>query len=96
MLEGIGWLATTLFAASYFCKRPITLRSIQALAALVWVGYGIGIAAAPVVVANLSVALMAVYTAWREHRRAINDSGAALPKQKRQGRMSDSETSGIT
>jgi hypothetical protein len=59
------------------------------------VGYGIGIAAAPIVVANLSVALMAVYTAWREHRRAINDSGAALPKHERQSRMNDQETSGI-
>jgi hypothetical protein len=95
MLDWLGWMATALFAGSYFCKRPITLRSTQAVAALVWVGYGIGIAAAPVVVANLSVALMAVYTAWREHRRAINDSGAALPKHERQGRMKDQETSGI-
>jgi hypothetical protein len=95
MLDWIGWIATALFAGSYFCKRPIALRSTQAVAALVWVGYGIAIAAAPVVVANLSVALMAAYSAWREHCRAITDSGAALPERERQRKMNDQETSGI-
>jgi hypothetical protein len=68
MLDWIGWVATALFAASYFCKQPSTLRSVQALAALLWIGYGILIKAPPVIVANLVVAVIAVYSAWRQHR----------------------------
>jgi hypothetical protein len=80
MLDWIGWMATALFAGSYFCKRPVALRSTQAVAALAWVGYGIIINAHPVIVANLSVALMAAYSAWREHSQSKNNSGAELPK----------------
>jgi hypothetical protein len=68
MLEWIGWLATAIFAASYFCKQPIRLRGVQALAALLWIGYGILIKAPPVIVANLVVAVVAAYSAWRQHR----------------------------
>jgi len=39
--------------------------------------------------------VMATYSAWREHRRALNDSGAALPELEQQSRMNDQETSGI-
>jgi hypothetical protein len=41
----IGWLATAVFASSYFFRRPLTLRRIQAGAALLWVMYGIAIGA---------------------------------------------------
>ena len=62
MLEWIGWVATAIFASSYFCKRPGTLRRIQALAAVLWIGYGLLIHALPVVVANLVVAGVALYS----------------------------------
>jgi len=61
-LDWIGWIATAAFAASYFCKQPKTLRVVQALAALLWVGYGLLIHAIPVVVANVVVAGMAVWS----------------------------------
>ena len=61
-LEWIGWVATAAFAASYFCKQPKMLRLVQALAALLWVGYGLLIHATPVVVANVVVAGMAVWS----------------------------------
>jgi hypothetical protein len=70
MLESIGWIATALFAGSYFCKRPVTLRSVQALAALLWIGYGVIISAPPIIVANLVVAAMAGSSAWRLSRQA--------------------------
>jgi hypothetical protein len=66
MLESIGWVATAIFAASYFCARPATLRRLQALAAVLWIGYGVAIGAPPVVVANLIIAVLAVYSAWRQ------------------------------
>ena len=65
MADWIGWLATTIFASSYFCKHPVTLRRVQALAALVWMSYGFLIGAPPVIVANLVVASLAIFSAWR-------------------------------
>ena len=40
------------------------LSGIQAIAAMLWIGYGILIHASPVVTANLVVALLAIYSAW--------------------------------
>jgi hypothetical protein len=63
-LEWIGWVATALFASSYFFKQPLVLRKVQAGAALLWVVYGLIIHALPVVVANVVVASVALYSAW--------------------------------
>jgi hypothetical protein len=62
--ELIGWIATAVFASSYFWKQPATLRRIQALAAVLWMIYGLIIHSAPVVVANLIVAGVACWTSW--------------------------------
>ena len=72
MFEWLGWVATAIFAASYFCKRPDALRALQALAALLWIGYGVIIGAPPVIVANVVVAALAIFSAWR--RRAAAQS----------------------
>ena len=72
-LDWIGWIATAVFASSYLFRQPLALRRVQAAAALLWVIYGSIIHAFPVVVANLVVAGMAVYSSrsWR--------SGKAFP-----------------
>lgn len=70
MLNGLGWLATALFAASYFCKSSRAMRRVQATAALLWVGYGIWMNALPIIVANLIVASLAVYSDWKQPRLA--------------------------
>jgi hypothetical protein len=61
-MDAIGWVATALFGASYFCKDPAALRRTQALAALVWIAYGVVLKAPPVIVANLVVASLAVWS----------------------------------
>jgi hypothetical protein len=61
-LDALGWLATALFGASYFCKEPTALRRTQALAALVWIAYGVALKAAPVVAANAVVAGLALWS----------------------------------
>lgn len=61
--DWIGWVATALFACSYFFKQPAALRKIQAGAALLWVVYGLIIHALPVVAANVVVAAVAVWSA---------------------------------
>jgi len=64
ILNSIGWVATAVFASSYFVRRATTLRKIQAGAALLWVAYGFLIGAMPVVVANVIVAAAAIYSAF--------------------------------
>jgi len=68
MSDLIGWAATALFAASYFCKEPKTLRRVQAVAASVWIAYGVLIQAWPVIVANAVVASLAVASSWSRPR----------------------------
>ena len=65
----IGWVATAVFASSYLFRRPLTLRWIQAGAALLWVAYGVAIDAVPVVVANLIVAGAALYSSFAQRAR---------------------------
>jgi hypothetical protein len=64
MFEWIGWVATGIFAASYFSRKPETLRRLQALAALLWIGYGVTIGSAPVIASNSIVAALALYSSW--------------------------------
>jgi len=66
MFDGLGWLATALFATSYICKTLRAMRRVQALAALLWVGYGIWMNALPIIVANVIVAVLALYTDWKQ------------------------------
>ncbi len=70
MTAWVGWVATAVFAGSYLCKRPNTLRRVQAAAAVLWVVYGVLIHAAPVVAANLIVASLALVSSlgWAEER----------------------------
>jgi hypothetical protein len=79
MADGIGWAATALFASSYLCKDPARLRRVQAAAAVLWMTYGILIAAPPVVVANAVVAGLAVLSSWTT--RAEARAGGAAPDQ---------------
>jgi hypothetical protein len=60
--DWLGWLATAVFAVSYFTKQPVTLRRVQGIAALVWASYGVAIHALPIIVANVIVAAVAVWT----------------------------------
>jgi len=63
--DAIGWLATAIFGVSYFVRNPSTMRWVQASAALCWLLYGVMLHAAPVIVANVIVASLAAYSAWR-------------------------------
>lgn len=69
----VGWTATALFAASYFLREPRALRLTQAAAALLWLAYGIALRATPVIVANVIVATLALWSA-RSTRGARQDA----------------------
>jgi hypothetical protein len=65
MLEALGWLATAVFSCSYLFRSGAALRRVQAVAALLWIGYGIAIASKPVIAANAIVAAAAVVSGSR-------------------------------
>jgi hypothetical protein len=79
MTDAIGWTATAVFASSYFCRKPATLRRIQALAAGLWLVYGVMMGAMPVIVANVIVASLALASSWREERVGVDP--ATVPPQ---------------
>lgn len=68
LLELIGWVATGVFAVSYFCREPQTLRRVQAVAALLWIGYGWVIHSFPIIISNVIVATLAILSAFRAAR----------------------------
>jgi hypothetical protein len=70
MTEGIGWAATAVFTASYFCRRATSLRRMQMAGAALWLGYGLAIRAMPVIAANLLLLAAAVFTSWYGRRGA--------------------------
>ena len=65
MSDLVGWLATAIFAVSYFARNPVTMRWIQAGAALCWIIYGIVLHSMPVIVANVIAVSLAALTALR-------------------------------
>jgi hypothetical protein len=65
MVALLGWVATAVFAISYFFRRASTLTKIQAAGACLWIIYGMKISAAPVVVANMLVAGAALSSLFR-------------------------------
>jgi len=64
----VGWLATAVFMVSYFVKGPIQLRRVQGVAAGLWAFYGVLIHSTPVIVANILVAAVAVWSSFRKVR----------------------------
>lgn len=69
-MEFIGWLATAAFASSYFFDDPARLRRVQAGAALLWVAYGLVIHSRPVIVANIIVMTIALWSTFSRRRSA--------------------------
>ena len=47
-----GWVATGVFAGSYLCREPQTLRKVQAFAAVLWIGYGGVIYSFPIIICD--------------------------------------------
>jgi hypothetical protein len=79
MIESVGWVATAVFAVSYFCRRPDAMRRVQALAAALWIIYGVAIKAPPVIVANLVVAALAIISSFRRRNPQRNLKAQAEP-----------------
>ena len=73
--DWIGWLATAVFASSYFTRRQATLRRIQGAAALLWGVYGALIHSLPVLVANVIVAAMAIGSSF------LRPAAAGVPER---------------
>ena len=76
----LGWAATVVFTASYFCRRQEVLRVVQMAGAALWLSYGIANDARPVVVANAILLAVAGVTTLRDRLRASESrAGIATP-----------------
>lgn len=76
MIEWVGWIATAVFAVSYFCRRPAAMRRVQALASTLWIVYGVTIKAPPVIVANIVVASIAIISSFQRRNPQRRLEGA--------------------
>jgi hypothetical protein len=68
MSDWVGWLATAAFASSYFFKSATALRRVQAVAAVLWIAYGVMLQAFPVIASNVIIAVLAIFSAARKPR----------------------------
>ena len=66
MTDALGWAASAVFLCSYFFREPAVLRRIQAGAAILWAVYGVVLGAKPIIVANIVVAAVALWSSFRE------------------------------
>jgi hypothetical protein len=73
----IGWAATSLTVSSYLFHNQVTLRRVQAIAALLWITYGVAINSRPVIAANIIVTTVAFWSTFREARRIQKEKSAA-------------------
>jgi hypothetical protein len=76
LTDTLGWIATLFFVGSYFFSKPAALRGCQMLGAALWIGYGVLIAAKPVIAANLLVFAAAASTLVRTQ---MKKSGSRSP-----------------
>lgn len=70
----VGWAATAAFAGSYFMPER-RMRLVQMLGAALWLGYGVLLGEAPIIVANALVLVAAFWTTRR--KPAAPEAGAA-------------------
>jgi hypothetical protein len=87
MSSVLGWLATAVTAGSFLSRQAATLKRVQAAAACLWIIYGVNIDAAPVIVANLIVAAMALYWSLAERSTWKEPWSARLSRQVGRGEM---------
>ena len=59
--DALGWVAATVFVGAHFFRRATVLRGIQMLGSVLWIIYGVLIAAKPVIGANV---LVFTVTTW--------------------------------
>ena len=76
--DGIGWVATSVFTASYLTRTPMALRRVQMAGASLWFSYGVVTRATPVMVANLLVLGAACWAEVRDRRARRAQAHAPL------------------
>jgi hypothetical protein len=95
--SAIGWLATAVTAGSYLSRQVVMLKKIQAAAACLWIIYGVSSGSTPLIVANLIVAAMAVYSSFAERPTWKQQWSARLNRHSSQllmGRVAEKSPSG--
>lgn len=74
--DAVGWMATSVFVASYFFSKPAMLRGLQMLGSVLWMIFGVLIASTPVIVSNVLVFAAAAWTLVRDWAASRSASSA--------------------
>jgi hypothetical protein len=65
MTDLLGWAASAVVVSSYFFREPVTLRRVQAGGAILWTAYGVALGALPIIVVNIVVTAVALWSSFR-------------------------------
>jgi hypothetical protein len=71
MNDALGWAACAVVVASYFFRDPRTLRRVQAFGAVIWTAYGVALGALPIIVVNIIVTAVALWSSVRLARKVV-------------------------
>jgi hypothetical protein len=71
MTDAVGWAASVVVICSYFFRQPATLRRVQAFGAVLWTLYGVLLGAPPIIVVNILVAMVALWSSFRPREETI-------------------------
>ena len=71
MTDALGWAASAVVISSYFFQQPATLRRVQAFGAVLWTAYGVALGALPIIVVNIIVTSVALWSSFRQPKRAV-------------------------
>jgi hypothetical protein len=68
MTDALGWAASAVVVWSYFFRDPKALRRVQAFGAVIWTAYGVALGALPIIVVNIIVTAVALWSSFRIDR----------------------------
>ena len=71
MTDALGWAASAVVVASYFFRDPKALRRVQAFGAVIWTAYGVALGALPIIVVNIVVTTVALWSSFRRTSSAV-------------------------
>ena len=75
MTDLLGWAASAVVVSSYFFRDPKTLRRVQAFGAVIWTAYGVALGALPIIVVNIIVTTVALWSSFLRYNRAVEQGG---------------------
>lgn len=68
-IEVLGWVATGVTLVSMMVKDMVTLRLVNAIGCILWIGYGVNRGDAPIVLVNSTILVIHIIALIREGKQ---------------------------